>query len=225
MEARIAAVLTPAQRRGLRAQAHHLKPVVIVGEAGLTQAVLAEADAALRAHQLVKIRVLGDERAARAQLMESVCAALACAAVQSIGKLLVVYRPQEDDGSDASRPGGGARKRRGPHRPKKSLGAKAESPPRARGATPAKAKAKAKSPGRAGTAGAAGGKTGGIKMASVSRKSLSEKTAGKKTDLGSNVKLPSRSGAPKRSTQGPVHLQGLTAPRTRGRRNRAKSGS
>lgn len=225
MEARIAPVLAPAQRRELRARAHHLKPVVMIGEAGLTQAVLAEADAALRAHQLLKIRVLGDERAARAQLMDAVCAALGCAPVQSIGKLLVVYRPEEDEGGDASRPGGGARKRRGPHRPKKSLGARAESPPRSRRATPAEAKAKAKSPARAGTAGTAGGKTGGIKMTSVSRKSLSEKTAGKKTDLASNVKLPARSGAPKKSTQGPVHLQGLTAPGTRGRRDRAKSGS
>lgn len=218
MEANTAPLLTPAQRSALRAQAHHLKPVVMIGEAGLSQAVLAETDAALRAHQLVKIRVLGDERAARAKLMDSVCAALGCAPVQSIGKLLVVFRPLDDDVSDTTQPGGGTRKRRGPHRPKKSLGAKAESPPRSRSATPAKARS-------AGRAGAGGGNTGGIKMTSVSKKSLSEKTAGKRTDLASNVKPPSRSGTAKKATQGPVHLQGSTAPRTTGRRDRAKSGS
>ncbi len=213
--------LTPAQRKTLKAQAHHLKPVVMIGEAGLTPAVLAEIEVALRAHQLVKIRVLGDDRSLRAQLMESICGSVGSAPVQSIGKLLIVYRPAEDD--DSSGPGAsGARKRRGPHRPKKALGAKAESPPKPRSAA-----RQAPSAQPSGTRGgvARGGVSGGIKMTSASRKTLSEKTAGKRTDLASNTKPPARRGAASRSTQGPVHLQGTTGPRTAGRRNRAKGGS
>ena len=124
--------LTPAQRKALKAQAHHLKPVVMIGDAGLTDAVLAEADRALRIHELIKIRVLGDDRATRDSLMAQVCAGLDCAPVQSIGKLLVVYRPRADDEA-TNAPGAVKRKRRGPHRPKKVAGAKAEAKAEARG--------------------------------------------------------------------------------------------
>lgn len=208
--------LTPAQRKALKAQAHHLKPVVMIGEAGLTPAVLAEIDVALRAHQLVKIRVLGDDRSLRTQMMEPICASLGSAPVQSIGKLLIVYRPAADDDSNGAG-ASGAGKRRGPHRPKKVLGAKVESPPKPRNAARQAPSAKPSGP--------RGGASGGIKMTSASRKTLSEKTAGKRTDLASNTKPPVRRGAASRTTQGPVHLQGTTGPRTAGRRNRAKSGS
>ena len=57
--------LTPAERKVHRALAHHLDPVVMIGGDGLTPAVLKEANAALSAHGLIKIRVLGDDRAAR----------------------------------------------------------------------------------------------------------------------------------------------------------------
>jgi RNA-binding protein len=57
--------LTPAERKEHRALAHHLDPVVMIGGDGLTPAVLKEANAALSAHGLIKIRVLGDDRAAR----------------------------------------------------------------------------------------------------------------------------------------------------------------
>ncbi|NTV85762.1 MAG: YhbY family RNA-binding protein, partial [Burkholderiaceae bacterium] len=54
--------LTPAQRKVHRADAHHLDPVVMIGGDGLTPAVIKEANAALSAHGLIKIRVLGDDR-------------------------------------------------------------------------------------------------------------------------------------------------------------------
>jgi len=57
--------LTPVERRGLRAQAHHLHPVIMVGEAGATPAVLKEIDLALKSHELIKVRVLGDDRERR----------------------------------------------------------------------------------------------------------------------------------------------------------------
>ena len=56
--------LSPAERRALRAQAHHLDPVVLVGQHGLTPAVLHEIDLALLKHELVKVRIATDDRAA-----------------------------------------------------------------------------------------------------------------------------------------------------------------
>lgn len=84
--------LTPAERQALKARAHRLNPVVLIGEAGLAPAVLAEIDRALQAHELIKIRVMGAERGARDALLDRVCAATGAAPVQHIGKILVVYR-------------------------------------------------------------------------------------------------------------------------------------
>jgi putative YhbY family RNA-binding protein len=88
-----ALTLTPAERKDLRGQAHHLDPVVTVGAEGLSPAVLKEADAALRAHGLIKVRVFSDERETRAQALLQLSEALNAAAVQHIGKLLVLWRP------------------------------------------------------------------------------------------------------------------------------------
>ena len=85
--------LTPEQRKYLKAQAHVLKPVVMIGTQGLTEAVVKETERALAAHELIKIRVLGDDRAVREQHLESLCATLDAAPVQHIGKLLLLYRP------------------------------------------------------------------------------------------------------------------------------------
>jgi putative YhbY family RNA-binding protein len=85
--------LTPTERRALRARAHHLHPVVSVGQHGLTAAVLHEIDVNLIAHELIKVRVFSDDREERETLLKSICAELDAAPVQHIGKLLVVWRP------------------------------------------------------------------------------------------------------------------------------------
>ena len=85
--------LTPAQRKAYRADAHHLDPVVLIGGDGLTPAVLKETDAALNAHGLIKVRVFGDDRAAREAIYQRLADELNAAAVQHIGKLLVLWRP------------------------------------------------------------------------------------------------------------------------------------
>lgn len=85
--------LTPAQRREHRASAHHLDPVVQVGADGLTEAVVREADAALRAHGLIKVRIFSDDRAAREAAMVELAERLDAAPVQHIGKLVVLWRP------------------------------------------------------------------------------------------------------------------------------------
>lgn len=88
--------LTPTERSSLRAEAHALNPVVIIGDAGLTPAVLKEIDASLNSHGLIKVRVFGDDREERIGIYESICAQLDAAPIQHIGKLLVIYRPQKE---------------------------------------------------------------------------------------------------------------------------------
>ncbi|MDR6535481.1 YhbY family RNA-binding protein [Variovorax soli] len=85
--------LTPAQRKVHRAEAHHLDPIVMIGNDGLTPAVKKEADAALKAHGLIKIRVFSDDRPAREAMLQSLAEDLNAAPIQHIGKLLVLWRP------------------------------------------------------------------------------------------------------------------------------------
>ncbi len=86
--------LTPAERADLRAEAHALKPVVMIGDDGLKPTVMKEIDAGLKTHGLIKIRVFGDDREARVAMYDTICSQLHAAQVQQIGKLLVVYRPK-----------------------------------------------------------------------------------------------------------------------------------
>ncbi|MBI3347784.1 MAG: YhbY family RNA-binding protein [Burkholderiales bacterium] len=86
-------ILTPAQRKDKRADAHHLDPVVMIGGDGLTPAVVKETDAALKSHGLIKVRVLGDDRVAREAMFAQLCDELSAAPIQHIGKLLVLWRP------------------------------------------------------------------------------------------------------------------------------------
>ncbi|EKU80672.1 ribosome assembly RNA-binding protein YhbY [Massilia timonae] len=88
--------LTPAERSALRAEAHGLNPVVMIGEAGLTESVVKEISASLDAHGLIKVRVFGDDREARVAMYEQICADLDAAPVQHIGKLLVLYRSKKE---------------------------------------------------------------------------------------------------------------------------------
>ena len=90
-------VLSKQEILALRARAHHLNPVVMVGQHGLTEAVIRETETALRAHELIKVRVLGDERDVRLLIGEELCAATGAQLVQHIGKLLVLYRERSDD--------------------------------------------------------------------------------------------------------------------------------
>jgi|SRR5439155_1138589 len=88
--------LTPAERSALRSDAHGLSPIVLIGEAGLTPAVLKEIDLGLDSHGLIKVRVFGDDREARIEMYQTICANLRAAPIQHIGKLLVIYRPKKD---------------------------------------------------------------------------------------------------------------------------------
>jgi putative YhbY family RNA-binding protein len=85
--------LSSARRSELRAAAHKLSPVVIIGDKkGLTDEVIAEIDRSLKAHELIKVRAMTDEREARSVWMEAICEKLEAHPVQQIGKVLVIYR-------------------------------------------------------------------------------------------------------------------------------------
>lgn len=102
--------LTTAERRALRADAHHLDPVVMIGNEGLTTNVVKETDNALKAHGLIKVRVLGDDRDARNEMFAALCEQLNAAPIQHIGKLLILWRPvPEKAAQDEAATGNGSR--------------------------------------------------------------------------------------------------------------------
>ena len=113
-------LLTPAQRRALKARAHHLEPVVLIGDAGLTPAVLHEIDVNLKSHELIKIRVAGDDRKARAGMIAIISDSLEASAVQHVGKILVMFRPKPAETEKKSEATGARGKPRARHRQRRT---------------------------------------------------------------------------------------------------------
>jgi putative YhbY family RNA-binding protein len=87
--------LSVPQRLELKGRAHAIKPVVLIGNAGLSPAVLDEIERSLKSHDLLKIRVMSDDREAREAMLKEICETLNAGPVQHIGKMLVIYRPLE----------------------------------------------------------------------------------------------------------------------------------
>jgi len=92
--------LTPRERVSLKGRAHALEPVVQVGTAGLTDAVVTEANRALTAHELIKVRVGSPDRDARATTITALCERTDAALVQKVGKIVVLWRPREATADD-----------------------------------------------------------------------------------------------------------------------------
>ncbi len=84
--------LSPARRRELKARAHALDPVVLIGGRGLSSSVLAEIERGLKAHELIKIRARDTDRPAREALLEEICRSTGAQPVQHIGRILVIFR-------------------------------------------------------------------------------------------------------------------------------------
>lgn len=89
--------MTPRERKAMKARAHALDPIIHIGEKGLTDAVIAEIDRALAAHELIKVRAGTLERGERQAAFEAICARLAAQPVQHIGKVFVLYRAKSEE--------------------------------------------------------------------------------------------------------------------------------
>jgi RNA-binding protein len=87
--------LSENQLRFLRGTAHALHPLILIGQAGLTDAVGAETDRVLADHELIKVRVRGADRAQRDQLIAQLAAHTGSALVSRIGHVAVLYRPRK----------------------------------------------------------------------------------------------------------------------------------
>jgi putative YhbY family RNA-binding protein len=94
--------LSPTRRRELKARAHALDPVVLIGGAGLSPAVLSEIDRGLKSHELIKVRVNGPDRSEREAILGEICRRTGAQAVQHVGKILVLFRdsPEPSPGPD-----------------------------------------------------------------------------------------------------------------------------
>ena len=89
-------VLTSAQNRFLRGQAHELKAMLQVGGKGVTDAVAAEVDGALEHHELIKVRIAAEDREARDGVIAALVERSGAALVQRIGHIAILYRPSRD---------------------------------------------------------------------------------------------------------------------------------
>lgn len=85
--------LNKNQLKHLKAMSHSLKPVVIVGNAGITEAVLSEIDSRIEHHELIKVRLNAADRDARKTMITTICESAHAALVNSIGHIAVFYRP------------------------------------------------------------------------------------------------------------------------------------
>jgi len=98
----MAVSLTPRERAHLKGRAHALEPIVQIGQGGLSDAVLGELERALTAHELIKVRINGTDRDARQETADAICTRTGAAAVQQVGKILVLWRPRPEEQDAAS---------------------------------------------------------------------------------------------------------------------------
>lgn len=83
-------------KQALKAKAHHLKPVVLLGAKGLTPSVVEETEVAINAHELIKVKIGGVEKEERQEIAHSLCEQLRAELVQMIGNIAIIYRKKED---------------------------------------------------------------------------------------------------------------------------------
>ena len=87
--------LTPKMRQQLKAKAHKLKPIVMIGSKGLTENIHLEIDRALTDHELIKIRIQGEDRAVREELLNEIIQISRAEKVQLVGGVGTIYRANE----------------------------------------------------------------------------------------------------------------------------------
>jgi RNA-binding protein len=84
--------LSKVQNKRLRAESHQLKPVVMIGQNGLTEAVQNEIEVAIEHHELIKIRIPASEKSVKKQMVDAICKRHNAEPVQAIGNIAVIYR-------------------------------------------------------------------------------------------------------------------------------------
>src|ERR1700749_4708074 len=85
-----------SMKQSLKAQAHHLKPVVMIGSKGLTPAIILETEAAIKAHELIKIKISGFLKKERSDIAQELSQAIQAELLQIIGTIAIVYKKNED---------------------------------------------------------------------------------------------------------------------------------
>ena len=88
--------LNKKQIQHLKGLAHSLKPIVMLGNNGLTEAVVAEIDYALGHHELIKVKIPTDDKETKALIVEAICRETQALKIQVIGKTLIIYRESEE---------------------------------------------------------------------------------------------------------------------------------
>ena len=97
LQYRVPSPLSAKERAHLKARAHALEPVVQIGGAGVTDALVAEVERALTAHELIKVKISVDDRAERVAAGDDLCARTGAMAVHRVGKVIILWRPRPDD--------------------------------------------------------------------------------------------------------------------------------
>ncbi len=89
-------MLDAKQKKLLKQTAHHLKPVVRIGQKGVTESLIGEANACLERHELIKVHIAAGDRDVRANVAGKLAAATHAELVHQIGKTFVLNRPREE---------------------------------------------------------------------------------------------------------------------------------
>lgn len=83
-------------KKALKAQAHNLRPVVLMGAKGVTPQLIAEIDSALTTHELIKIKLMGEDKTDRKLIADQLCSATQAELVQIVGHIATVYRKKPE---------------------------------------------------------------------------------------------------------------------------------
>jgi len=89
--------LSEAQKKYLRGRGHSLKPVITVGDAGLSASLMAEYESTIAHHELIKVRVRVGDRGARNAIIDELCASSSAQLIQRVGNVALIYRENADE--------------------------------------------------------------------------------------------------------------------------------
>lgn len=88
-------------KKSLKAQAHHLQPIILMGGKGLTAGLIAATDSALTTHELIKIKLMGEQKSDRLIIAQDICDATHAHLIQVIGRIAIIYRKNPDTAARA----------------------------------------------------------------------------------------------------------------------------